>query len=87
MREVEQMTFVVSYVSMTQSETKIDIHINESFLGFLPLEMFTSKELSDVIIRYLDNVGLQLQDMRRRGYDNGANMRGDKSGCKLGLKI
>ncbi|XP_048510256.1 zinc finger MYM-type protein 1-like [Athalia rosae] len=81
--KVEQMTLVIRYVSINKSDSnEVEIKISESFLGFLPVERSTGKQMSEIIIRELNDLGLNLQDMRGQGYDNGANMRGGKAGVQ-----
>ncbi len=72
------MTFMVRCVSIDQSELEFECKINEHFLGFLPIERSTGKELSQVLLEELEKNGLKLENMRGQGYDNGSNVRCDK---------
>ncbi|GFV86233.1 zinc finger MYM-type protein 1 [Trichonephila clavipes] len=81
--KTEQMTVLVRYVSIDKSNPKeVSIKINKSFLGLLPVERLTGYELSTLILKGLEILGLNLQDMRGQAFDNGANMRGNKSGVQ-----
>ena len=80
--KVEQMTFVIRYVSIDQLEAGYECKINENFLGFLPIKRSTGKELSEVLLEDLEKYGLKLENMRGQGHDNGSNMRGDKQGVQ-----
>ncbi|GFX78879.1 zinc finger MYM-type protein 1 [Trichonephila clavipes] len=81
--KTEQMTVLVRYVSIDKSNPKeVSIKINESFLGFLLVERSIGYELSTLILKTLETLGLNLQDMRGQAFDNGANMRGNKSGVQ-----
>lgn len=84
--KVEQMTLVIRYVSINKFDADVEIKINESFLGFLPVERSTGKQMTDIIIGELNDLGLNLQDIRGQGYDNGSNMRGDKAGVQSKIK-
>ncbi|KAK9685609.1 hypothetical protein QE152_g37908 [Popillia japonica] len=53
--------------------------IEEHFIGFLAVEKTTAESLSNYIITELEQLGISLQNCRGQGYDNGANMRGEKS--------
>lgn len=57
--KVEQMTFVVRFVSIQESESEVQVNINEHFLGFLPIERSTAKELSEVLLEELEKIGLK----------------------------
>nr|XP_042913733.1 zinc finger MYM-type protein 1-like [Parasteatoda tepidariorum] len=84
--KVEQMTFVVRFVSMQESESEVQVNINEHFLGFLPIERSTAKELSEVLLEELEKNRLKVENMRYQGYDNGSNMRGEKSGVQTRIR-
>ncbi|XP_021985078.2 zinc finger MYM-type protein 1 [Helianthus annuus] len=70
----EQMSIIVRYVN--------DTTIEESFLGFLIVDDTTGKGLFDVTVKELKSLGLDINDMRGQGYDNGANMKGKHSGVQ-----
>ncbi|KAK9754426.1 protein of unknown function (DUF4371) [Popillia japonica] len=53
--------------------------IEEYFIGFLAVEKATAQSLTNYIITELEQLGISLQKCRGQGYDNGANMRGEKS--------
>ncbi|XP_071051088.1 uncharacterized protein [Onthophagus taurus] len=42
--------------------------------------------MTEIIIEELTNMGLNLQDVRGQGYDNGSNMKGDKAGMQSRIK-
>ncbi|XP_021997450.1 uncharacterized protein LOC110894534 [Helianthus annuus] len=71
----EQMTIIVRYVKFSSNS----IIVEESFLGFLNANDTTGKGLFDVTYAELQYLGLEIDDMRGKGYDNGANMKGLKS--------
>lgn len=41
--------------------------------------MITAESLTNYIIPELEHLGILLQNCRGQGYDNGANLRGEKS--------
>ena len=61
---------------------EIPVTVQEHFITFLPVEETTGKELTAVVLKELDNLGLQIKNIRGQGYDNGANMKGHKSGLQ-----
>ncbi|XP_021991444.1 zinc finger MYM-type protein 1-like [Helianthus annuus] len=68
------MSIIVRYVN--------DTTIDESFLGFLIVDDTTGKGLFDVTVKELKSLGLDINDMRGQGYDNGANMKGKHNGVQ-----
>ncbi|GBP62399.1 hypothetical protein EVAR_3101_1 [Eumeta japonica] len=52
--------------------------IEEHFIGFIAVE----KTTANYIITELGQLGISLQNCRGQGYDNGANMGGEKSGVQ-----
>ncbi|CAI6362922.1 unnamed protein product [Macrosiphum euphorbiae] len=85
----EQMTVIVRFVSTTENETtsKIEhVSINEHFIGFIELYNTTGLNMTEVILQKLRELDISLDDMRGQGYDNGANMRGYKSGVQARIR-
>ncbi|XP_022003733.1 zinc finger MYM-type protein 1-like [Helianthus annuus] len=74
----EQMTIIVRYVKFSSNS----VIVEESFLGFLNANDTTGKGLFDVTYAELQNLGLEIDDMRGQGYDNGANMKGSHQGVQ-----
>ncbi|VFQ90170.1 unnamed protein product [Cuscuta campestris] len=68
----EQMSMIVRYLNFSGNS----IIVEESFLGFLNVNDTTGKGLFDVTIEELKSLGLEIDDIRGQGYDNGANMKG-----------
>ncbi|CAH1108467.1 unnamed protein product [Psylliodes chrysocephalus] len=52
------------------------------YKGFLLVQRLTGSELSTLILKRLETLGLNSQDMRGQAYDNETNRRGDKSRIK-----
>ncbi|XP_076959287.1 uncharacterized protein LOC143635311 [Bidens hawaiensis] len=64
------------------------IQVKEYFLGFLVVVDKTGKGLFDAIVELINKVGLDVNDIRGQGYDNGSNMKGKHQGVqKLFLDI
>ncbi|XP_076901445.1 uncharacterized protein LOC143555850 [Bidens hawaiensis] len=74
----EQMTIIVRYLKFSSNYVTVE----ESFLGFLDVKDTTGKGLFDITIEELKSLGLELDDMRGQGYDNGANMKGKHQGVQ-----
>lgn len=77
--KTEKMTLIIRYISINQREDLLrasEILINESFLGFIPIEKSTGLEVTDIILKELSALGLSLENIRGQGYDNGSNMKG-----------
>ena len=64
------------------SSPEVPVTIQEHFITFLPVEETTGKELTAVLLKELNDLGLQIKNIRGQGYDNGANMKGHKSGLQ-----
>lgn len=73
---VEQMSIILRFYSKETAK------IEEHFVGFVAVEKTTGESLTDEIIQELANLNISLEDCRGQGYDNGANMKGEKSGVQ-----
>lgn len=74
--KVEQMSVILRFCN-TSTGT-----IEEHFIGFLAVSETTGEYLSNAILGELEKYGLDIQNCRGQGYDNGANMVGINSGVK-----
>jgi hypothetical protein len=66
------MSSIIRYVDSSSSH----VCIEESFLGFLDVNDTTEQGLFDVLVNELKRLGLDINDVRGQGYDNGSNMKG-----------
>nr|XP_047129436.1 zinc finger MYM-type protein 1-like [Hydra vulgaris]XP_047129437.1 zinc finger MYM-type protein 1-like [Hydra vulgaris] len=85
---MEQMTVVFRFVSATESssEKPAEVVVSEHFLTFLELQDTTGANMTKVVIDKLQELGVNLDDMRGQGYDNGANMRGKYNGVQARIR-
>lgn len=68
----EQFTFILRY--LVDKETGYEIA--ERFLSFVKCNKKTGEDLANKIMKELANHGIPLNECRRQGFDNGANMAG-----------
>lgn len=52
--------------------------VGEHFVGFLPVLDTSGTGLTDVFLKHLEKLGLDVKKCRGQDYDNGSNMRGKK---------
>ncbi|XP_076885040.1 uncharacterized protein LOC143534429 [Bidens hawaiensis] len=72
------MTIIVRYLKFSSNS----VTVKESFLGFLDVNDTTGKGLFDITVEELKSLGLELDDMRGQGYENGENMKGKHQGVQ-----
>ncbi|XP_076059600.1 zinc finger MYM-type protein 1-like [Oratosquilla oratoria] len=81
---IEQLTMILRYVDI-KKEPEVSQHqvcIKEFFLGFVPLKETTGGFMTETLVDELQNVGLQIDNVRGQGYDNGSNMKGKHNGAQ-----
>ncbi|CAH1103040.1 unnamed protein product [Psylliodes chrysocephalus] len=76
---VDQLTFVIRYVSETGEPC-------ERFLKFLPSVGHKAEEMFAAIASELKTLGLNIQDCRGQSYDNAANMSGIYNGLQAKIQ-
>jgi len=74
----EQMFFVLQCVDISSTP----IQVNEYFLEFLKVNDTSGNCLFNVIIDELKVLGLDINNLRGQGYDNGSNMKGKHQGVQ-----
>lgn len=80
----EQMSLTIRYVSPEGGYSESEV-IHEHFIRFLEVAESTGQHLLDVLLLELTRLSLDVSDIRGQGYDNGANMKGHKSGVQARL--
>ena len=78
------MSLILRYISDGVNVVK-PVAVHERFIKFLPVESTTRQDLCDVLVNELENLELNVQNIRGQGYDNSANMKGVHSGVQKGL--
>ena len=77
--KVEQASIVIRFVD-------IQGHIHEAFFAFVEAQNVTGRGLADLILNFLNSVGLSMDQCRGQGYDGAAAMQGQFNGCQAHLR-
>lgn len=76
----------ISQVIRTVNASKEGVVIEEHFLGFIHMDLKTGEDLANTILKSISEDGLEIENCRGQGYDNGANMAGKYNGVQAKIK-
>ncbi|KAK4710448.1 hypothetical protein R3W88_004961 [Solanum pinnatisectum] len=77
----DQMSFIIQSVDISATP----INVTEYFLEFLKVDDTSGKGLLEVILDEIKCIGLDIDNLRGQGYDNGSNMKGKHQGVQKRL--
>lgn len=77
----EQTSLTIRYVDEDPAQDG-PIRVEESFINYRIIKQSTGESLSNLLIDEISDCGLNMEDCRGQGYDNGANMKGIHKGVQ-----
>ncbi|XP_065681425.1 uncharacterized protein LOC101241746 [Hydra vulgaris] len=80
----EQMSMVLRYVA-DGTHSDVPAGIYKHFIKFIIVESSTGENLFNTLVKEIEMLGLDVENIRGQGYDNGANMKGHNSGVQAQL--
>ncbi|XP_065671839.1 uncharacterized protein LOC136089706 [Hydra vulgaris] len=80
----EQMSMALRYVA-DGTHSDVPAGIYEHFIKFIIVESSTGENLFNTLVKEIEMLGLDVENIRGLGYDNGANMKGHNSGVQARL--
>ncbi|XP_053122763.1 zinc finger MYM-type protein 1-like isoform X2 [Hemicordylus capensis] len=83
----EQMTLMVRFVTSAASSVSgpAAVDVREHFLGFIDIDT-AGPGMTNVLLQKLEEMGIDLVEMRGQGYDHGANVKAKNSGVQARLR-
>ena len=79
----EHMSIVLRYVNVSESP----IFVDEYFLEFIKVHDTSGLGLLNQLLDTLNILGLDVDNIRGQGYDNGSNMKGKNKGVQTRLLV
>ena len=80
LQHVDQLTFIIPHVNPFTFE------VSENFLQFIPIASHKGEDLTAVILQFLADCSLNVENIRSQSYNNAANMAGQYQGVQLRIK-
>ncbi|XP_004205865.3 uncharacterized protein LOC101239811 [Hydra vulgaris] len=80
----EQMSMVLRYVA-DSTHSDVPAGIYEHFIKFIIVESSTGENLFNTLVKEIEMLGLDVENIKGQGYNNRANMKGHNSGVQARL--
>ena len=78
----DQTSQIILYVQINDSI----VQVVESFIDFIPFQRKTAKDITQTILKKLNDDGLPIENCRGQGYDNAATMAGIHMGVQQQIR-
>ena len=78
----DQMSQIIRYVQING----LTVQVVESSIDFIPFQRKTAKDITQTILKKLNDDGLPIEDCRGQGYDNAATMAGIHMGVQQQIR-
>lgn len=77
---IEQLTICARYLDKGSNQ------VDEVFLGFVPVDDQSGRNIAREIVKFLVNVGIDMENLRGQGYDGASAMAGKANGVQAAIR-